>query len=411
MIEFRAECGHTVRAKDHDAGEVVRCTYCGREVQVPLPEDRSLEHLLGQASAEETGGGSRAPSPIVEARQWVKRHGRWVRGALTVAYLAVVLVVVGYGASWVSEMLTSSTKPSTPTVGHREESTPARPQERPAVSKTASNRRRDSGRPTSDLGPAFASLDNRRSGLAVESVPANARVYIARSDKDGTSPANDEKNFKGATPIAVSVPAGKYVVALAMPVTEKALQNLPGYREFRHALEQTRDVNTAGEYFVSDEAEGLTLTRSSRGPLLIVRDYRAEVPDRRGAWTAVTGLFLPDLPPTALADLLPGTDRYTVDAEHAMNELEFYEVAPEERDAGLAMLRQVGKLVVPDGRSGDYRVFQMQPSGQMWNVVARDPINRQVKASGSAPVAENKDPWQSSGRASGRRRVSRMSSS
>ena len=38
MIEFKAECGHTIRAKDEDVGKVVRCAYCGREAQVPEDE-------------------------------------------------------------------------------------------------------------------------------------------------------------------------------------------------------------------------------------------------------------------------------------------------------------------------------------------------------------------------------------
>ena len=46
MIEFTAECGHTVRAKDDAAGEVVRCTYCGNQVEVPLAEARSLDYLF-----------------------------------------------------------------------------------------------------------------------------------------------------------------------------------------------------------------------------------------------------------------------------------------------------------------------------------------------------------------------------
>ena len=55
MIEFKAECGHTVRAKDEDAGKVVRCSYCGREAPVPSKgEDRDeLEYLFSEV--EKTG--------------------------------------------------------------------------------------------------------------------------------------------------------------------------------------------------------------------------------------------------------------------------------------------------------------------------------------------------------------------
>jgi translation initiation factor IF-2 len=36
MIEFKAECGHTVRAKNEDAGQAVRCSYCGKAAKVPI---------------------------------------------------------------------------------------------------------------------------------------------------------------------------------------------------------------------------------------------------------------------------------------------------------------------------------------------------------------------------------------
>jgi len=53
MIVFKAECGHTVRAKDEDAGGVVRCSYCGRNAKVPETDDTSLDLLLGEI--EQTG--------------------------------------------------------------------------------------------------------------------------------------------------------------------------------------------------------------------------------------------------------------------------------------------------------------------------------------------------------------------
>ena len=52
MIEFKGECGHTIRAKDDDAGKVVRCSYCGKEAQVPEEEDE-LDFLLTEV--ERTG--------------------------------------------------------------------------------------------------------------------------------------------------------------------------------------------------------------------------------------------------------------------------------------------------------------------------------------------------------------------
>ena len=46
MIEFKADCGHTVRAKDENAGGVVRCSYCGKETQVPESGGDELDFLF-----------------------------------------------------------------------------------------------------------------------------------------------------------------------------------------------------------------------------------------------------------------------------------------------------------------------------------------------------------------------------
>ena len=46
MIEFKAECGHTVRARDEDAGGVVRCSYCGKPANVPEETGDELDFLF-----------------------------------------------------------------------------------------------------------------------------------------------------------------------------------------------------------------------------------------------------------------------------------------------------------------------------------------------------------------------------
>ncbi len=39
MIEFKADCGHIIQAPDRDAGKIVKCAYCGREIEAPAPTE------------------------------------------------------------------------------------------------------------------------------------------------------------------------------------------------------------------------------------------------------------------------------------------------------------------------------------------------------------------------------------
>ena len=70
MIEFKAECGHTVRARDEDAGSVVRCTYCGRNAEVP-DKDAELDFLFRDVKQPEDPGKRRRqrrkPKPAAAA--------------------------------------------------------------------------------------------------------------------------------------------------------------------------------------------------------------------------------------------------------------------------------------------------------------------------------------------------------
>jgi hypothetical protein len=386
MIEFRAECGHTVRAKDHDAGETVRCTYCGQDAVVPAPEERDLDHLLtgGEASGDAGPIEARARGaeifPIADVRKWVGRNARWFRAGLSVAYLAIVLAVVGYGGNWVLELLDAST-----TSTDNATIDPARYAQQPVSPSTGAGGNQPqplqpgnsrSG-PRQLTGPAFAGLSQTESGLTIESVPTGARIYVSAAERIGgtETPADEENNYKGETPLKLALPATEYVVSLTLPVISKNLRNYPEYRALRQALEQRQDPNDARTYFLSDEAERITLSRSGRGPLMIARHYRVEVSARRGAWTAVTGLFLPDGLPDELVAFCPEANRYTFDAEYVRYELDLYKVPQSLHETSMTLLERIGKLVVRMENSREYQVFQLQPDGNMWNEKFTDQAN------------------------------------
>src|SRR5262245_54388590 len=46
MIEFQADCGHVIHAPDNSAGRIVKCAYCGREVEVPPPPGPERDPLF-----------------------------------------------------------------------------------------------------------------------------------------------------------------------------------------------------------------------------------------------------------------------------------------------------------------------------------------------------------------------------
>ncbi|MCH7702690.1 MAG: hypothetical protein IID37_13490, partial [Planctomycetes bacterium] len=105
MIEFKAECGHTVRAKDDDGGKVVRCSYCGRDARVPEQQDEvdgDLDFLFrdveqsAESEAQSPGrrrsrrrSRSRAPFSAYSADRFNP-----LAVALKMVYVAVILIVV-----------------------------------------------------------------------------------------------------------------------------------------------------------------------------------------------------------------------------------------------------------------------------------------------------------------------------
>lgn len=110
MIQFKADCGHTIEVPDRDAGRVVRCAYCGREVEAPSADgpDEVLFEEVDLGELARGAGISADQSLTIQGRQ---RGGRastleqspptGKMGALLMtgyAVLGLVLVVLAIGA-------------------------------------------------------------------------------------------------------------------------------------------------------------------------------------------------------------------------------------------------------------------------------------------------------------------------
>ena len=103
MIEFKAECGHTIRAKDEDEGKVVRCSYCGREAQVPQNDADDLDFMFADL---ESAGSKATTSPSRKTRRAMKRRPKVMRSeegeggfnpfavTLKMIYAALIIIVI-----------------------------------------------------------------------------------------------------------------------------------------------------------------------------------------------------------------------------------------------------------------------------------------------------------------------------
>ncbi len=82
MIEFKADCGHTVRARDEDGGGVVRCSYCGKPAPVPENNADDLDFLFTDVEQDGTDGkpGKKRRGRTARAPKRKKAPGEFNRG-------------------------------------------------------------------------------------------------------------------------------------------------------------------------------------------------------------------------------------------------------------------------------------------------------------------------------------------
>jgi len=193
-------------------------------------------------------------------------------------------------------------------------------------------------------------------GLFVTSTPAGAMAYYMRA-ADAPAPRSRIAADPGSTQITGSrpanVPAGEYVVEVAMDWNNPVFSGYPGYWEFHEKIEggNDRERNTAlAGAFLPDGAGELFLDRAP-GRMHIVRQYRSVVV-YEGQCTSVRALFLPRLDKPdgtgfsleRLIDcgFLPSGRLYNFDTEHARKGLAHYGVPEDEQQFILAVLERIG---------------------------------------------------------------------
>ncbi len=365
MIEFKAACGHTVRAKDEDAGGVVRCSYCGRQVDVPDSRDDNLDFLFrdDQAIEGDDGAGRRRRSLFFPTPLRVR--GRFDPYAVIVwmCYVAVLFIVVIVVARKGVPLGQKAVK----VVWER-----VWPNEKVDDGDDQLQQVADVFREEGRLGLTTLVTPP---GLYVASTPPGATVYIVRKSNaphtgriqsvaEHTMLTNDQW---------LNVPDGEYVVEVVLPwhdqsLVDKSLPNHERYCAFRRAVEDASEeqcVRLLEDYFVPDEAWPVFIDKTE-DQIYIVRQYRDVVVDDR--WSkGVRAMFLPKIAEQgrksfSLATLVryyvPEEEVYVFDRNHAYGELEYYKVPVSDRGTILQALTRVGVIpyVTPDGRTRLFKI-------------------------------------------------------
>lgn len=358
MIEFKGECGHTIRAKDDDAGKVVRCSYCGREAQVPEEEDE-LDFLLTEV--ERTGDFDpprtkrRAkprpvgvPPPPIRSR----REFNPFSVALKMCYAALiitVLIVVGKG---VYKQVVVGPSPSGKEAAVKpSQDAGAAPAPAPGV------------RDTPARGLLATRLNLNQNGIYVASVPRGAEVYVRDAGRTSSNPLWKEHSYRcqaGEAGAALEMGAGNYDVAVTLQLTDPGLRNLPGYTELREAIEDPTDKNPADEklarYFIPHGQKSVSLGTLSDQSRIIVMHYNVDVDQK--SWTPCTALFLPaETPLSDLMNYLPKGAAFGFDEDTVRGELSIKKVPGEEQKFIVDALHQVGMIPYRKDARSPYQLF------------------------------------------------------
>lgn len=378
MIEFKADCGHIIQAPDRDAGKIVKCAYCGREIEAPTPTEEpdilfQEVDLNELAKGEQVIGGSgrmtiqgqqqegkTAPSPadIAQTGNKILRYTLLVAfGAICITVLFLVtqsVVNIPKRSGDAQSKRSIAGTPPEPKSERRAE-VRATPIERsPGAERTPGERQVRSASPQGRRNFVF---DSASQGVFVEAFNKNVRIYVryAASDNDETLGA-DESEFRGTGATQLSVPTGRFRIAVTLDTADSSLSQLGGFDELRDQLEIESDASSAAQFFARDISVGTSYIDEIGVEPRLVRYYEVEV--RPGQWTLITNLFVPRSSITAIVPRLPDVELYEFDTEATRRELNFLNVAVEDTSVVLEMLARAGQVVYP-GPDSTHTVFEI----------------------------------------------------
>lgn len=362
MIEFKAECGHTVRARDEDSGGVVRCSYCGRNAAVPDNAASDLDYLFREI--EETGEKDtryRRPKKKRVRKPWfqdLRREGFDPFSlALKMCYLAVLVIIVYVVMQKAVMPLVRGTKPL-PFFRAPERPIPTEDSE--GITRRGQDRSRRAGL----VGNA------QIAGLYVSSIPTGATAYVIEASRAPTSgriamlPNVRRVETDAAVP---HLPDGEYFVEVALPWHDKRLSEYQDYWSLRRAIENSNELERRRlleAYFIPDDAVDV-FVHEAEEQIYLVRQYRATV--QRDRSKGVQSIFLPRIAHSGGAGFAiepivvkyaPSERRYEFDVELVNNELAYYGVRVTDRPLVVEALHRMGVIsyMMPDGSTRLFRI-------------------------------------------------------
>ncbi|HRX87134.1 MAG TPA: hypothetical protein P5572_19075 [Phycisphaerae bacterium] len=365
MIEFKGECGHLIRARDEDAGKVVRCSYCGREAVVARPPtDDEGENLLD--AVEQTGvfdaDATRAVRKSHKRRKRAEKRLAQGKSAtvdpfaviLKMTYVAVIIVIGAVVWKYVPGLYQQLAGASpTPTPTAVAEATPPPAATPGPVHPTELTERR---------GLLTASLEIHPDGAYVASVPAGGLVlHLAEGGAVDAVFNRDDAQTDLRTNALLKLNPGRHTIAVAVRINDPLLMRMPGYPDLRRALESSDSTSESEKRLASwllpdDDVTARTVRIGKYR--YVARVYDVDV---RGGWVGVTALFLPREPLGDLMTFLPTGRVYGFDTANVERELTFYRVPAEDRPLLLDALARVGRMAYRPAEDKPYRMFQIDP--------------------------------------------------
>jgi len=363
MIEFKAECGHTVRAKDEDAGGVVRCSYCGRNAGVPDTNDTDLSFLFRDIETPPEQGKKGGMFGAFRRKPGKRRDLNPFAIIFRLCYITVVLVVIIvvarkvviplFDAETRKERFTGNSNPPVKTVNTQDRS----------------------GRTRGGFGLVSAKVLR---GLMVASAPPGAEVSCVEESKAPQSGRLNQvarcTQFRAnGSPSRVN--EGTYVVEVAFAwndpkLSDPALAHYDQYVAFRRAIENAsaarrRELATA--FFLPDGSSDVYVDETVDQMYIVKRFEGVHVP--KDGLGAVRALFLPRLTARGSEDfllepLLHGytskTKMYRFNEQHVRGELTFYGVPSSDQRFVVDFLSRVGvaPYMTPDE---NVRLFKIDP--------------------------------------------------